>query len=348
MNSIKVAKLRALLIDKYVELIDIPDDLLLLSLTKRGFTENLKYGSGDYNRLEFLGDAVLDLIVGDLLFHDFSINTAGELTQIRSNIVKNISLSCLAEHKNLCGLIIPRYEYEKDCADLFESLIGTIYYYLKPLHENPLAFILYWLIEEFNFVSIVYYLILHPEQRDVCSATKLELSTIRPAKDTTLYNTLYKEEIEKREINKLKQEIETLVENEKLALSTLYKQKKEQYGIDKLEEIVNAKLAKEMTNLEKLTSNELLLQQIAIQKQLAKEKIQSTKTLLDNFYMKYKLDRPVKYIRHSKDNLIHTYILCPKNIKCNDYYIGLGVDSTKNKSEEIAAEQALLYLNYLK
>ena len=163
-NNIKI--LRESLIDKYDELKNIPDDLLILSLTRSiplAFPKYLvskliaTYGASTYQRFEFLGDAVLDMIVAEILFTDYNLLTSGDLTIAKSNIVNNISLICFSNSRQLCQLIIwqgqninPLVE-SKSCADLFESIIGVIYYYLKmQKYPDPLYFILTWLKNEFQ------------------------------------------------------------------------------------------------------------------------------------------------------------------------------------------------------
>src|SRR5436305_10357953 len=145
----KVSKLREILIDKYAELKNIYDDLLILALTRSVTNElsnsfisqqKILYGSENNQRLEFLGDAILELIVSDLLFNNFIITSPGELTSIRSKLVRNVSLACFMNNKQLCELIIsphPIFSNTKYCADLFESIVGAIYYYLKISHPNP-------------------------------------------------------------------------------------------------------------------------------------------------------------------------------------------------------------------
>lgn len=57
-------------------------ELLLEALTHKSYKI-----SPDNERLEFLGDAVLDLIVGELLFHKFPQSTEGNLSKMRAGIV---------------------------------------------------------------------------------------------------------------------------------------------------------------------------------------------------------------------------------------------------------------------
>ncbi len=337
----KIEKLRELVINHYIELINIPDDLLLLALSKLPRDKSLitKYGSSDYNRLEFLGDAVLDLIVADVLFHNFSITTSKELSIMRSKMVQNISLTCLSEHKGLCDLIIPYRHGDKDCADVFEALIGAIYYYLKPTYNNPLEFILYWLNKEFNFSAIIDYLLINIDD-NVCNATNLNFNQLYEY--NPVYKILYQEG--KQQNDYIKQQIATLINEERKTLETLYEQKRKDFNIDVLENKVNSMINKELTKLENLTQNELLLQQRSVQQQLAKTREISSKTKLENFYVKNKLSKPIKYVTSKIKSEYHTSIICPSNLNCDLNYIGVGIDFDKKQSEEKAAKEALSYL----
>lgn len=58
--------------------------------------ENPKKSLGDYEKLEFLGDAVLEFTVSDYLYRHFSHLNEGELTRLRSNIVRTEGFSKMA------------------------------------------------------------------------------------------------------------------------------------------------------------------------------------------------------------------------------------------------------------
>lgn len=88
----------------------------------------------DYERLEFLGDAVVDLVVADYLFQNEDENE-GEMTKLRSSYVCE---NALYEYSTALGL--PQYikvghgeakyggKYKKAIvADIFEALVGAIY-----------------------------------------------------------------------------------------------------------------------------------------------------------------------------------------------------------------------------
>lgn len=172
-----VVKLRQLVLDDYVEFDDIPDDLLLLAINKNylfNMNERNKlriYGSLNYERLEFLGDSCLELIVADLLFKNYNLKNPQELTEMKSKIVRNSSLHCLSQNKGLCSLILKEDVYKlgnKDCADVFESIIGALYYYLQESYPNPIKFLIYWLNKEFDFENLIQYLIDNQNVNDVC------------------------------------------------------------------------------------------------------------------------------------------------------------------------------------
>lgn len=88
-----------------------------------------------YERLEFLGDAVLDLIVSEIIFDQFANEDEGFLTKLRAKLVKGDALALYARKLNLSELILigerargQGIEFSKSAlADVFESLVGAIY-----------------------------------------------------------------------------------------------------------------------------------------------------------------------------------------------------------------------------
>ena len=68
-------------------------DLLLQSLTHRSYlNENTKWHLDQNERLEFLGDAVLELVVTEYLYNNYP-NPEGEMTNWRAALVNAIMLS---------------------------------------------------------------------------------------------------------------------------------------------------------------------------------------------------------------------------------------------------------------
>lgn len=82
-------------------------------------------------RLEFLGDAILDAVVGDIVFHQFKGKREGFLTNTRSKIVQRETLNRLAIEIGLDKLIISSTRNSSHnsymCGNAFEALIGAIY-----------------------------------------------------------------------------------------------------------------------------------------------------------------------------------------------------------------------------
>jgi ribonuclease-3 len=76
--------------------------LLTRAVTHRSFqVEHPEEGKGDNETLEFLGDAVLDLVIGALLFTTFPAMAEGELTKLRSALVQENHLAVVARDLQL-------------------------------------------------------------------------------------------------------------------------------------------------------------------------------------------------------------------------------------------------------
>lgn len=116
--------------------------LLTLALTHSSWvhenTAELENAAGlenDYERLEFLGDAVLGLVVAELLFRDDASASEGELTRRKAGLVSMPALAAAARRLDLgTFLLLGRGEEssggrEKDSllADAFEAVIGAIF-----------------------------------------------------------------------------------------------------------------------------------------------------------------------------------------------------------------------------
>ena len=85
----------------------------------------------DNERLEYLGDAVIESVVSDLLFHHFSGKKEGFLTSVRSKIVQRSSLNRIAKEIGIVELIqsthINHTHNSFISGNAFEALIGAIY-----------------------------------------------------------------------------------------------------------------------------------------------------------------------------------------------------------------------------
>ena len=89
----------------------------------------------DNERLEFLGDAVLNLIVAEKIFQESPNRTEGELTVIRTSLIREDTLAQLAIELNLGEYLhlgkgeetSGGRQRQSNLADVFESLIGAIF-----------------------------------------------------------------------------------------------------------------------------------------------------------------------------------------------------------------------------
>lgn len=82
-------------------------------------------------RLEFLGDAILDAVVAHIVFKQFPKKPEGFLTNTRSNIVRRQSLNKLAKDTGLDRFIISNFKQQTHNnyvnGNAFEALVGAIY-----------------------------------------------------------------------------------------------------------------------------------------------------------------------------------------------------------------------------
>lgn len=106
------------------------------SLTHRSYlNENPSWGIPHNERLEYLGDAVLELIVSEELFNRFPEYPEGKLTALRAALVNYVILSSIARSSGLENFILLSRGEAKDTgrardvilANAFEALIGAIY-----------------------------------------------------------------------------------------------------------------------------------------------------------------------------------------------------------------------------
>ena len=121
-------------------------NLIIEALTHKSYKK-------PYNneRLEFLGDAVLNLIVGEYLFLKFPKSNEGELSKIRASLVNETGFTRLANEIKLGDFIYISTAEERNkgrtkasiLSDAFEAIMGAIYLesgleILKPIILNLL------------------------------------------------------------------------------------------------------------------------------------------------------------------------------------------------------------------
>ncbi len=112
-------------------------DLLLLSraLTHRSYLNEHPEALEDNERLEFLGDAVLDFVVGAWLYNQFPEMPEGDLTRLRSALVYTDQLAIFARDIQLGkAMRLGRGEVQAGgkertplLCDTFEAVIGAIF-----------------------------------------------------------------------------------------------------------------------------------------------------------------------------------------------------------------------------
>ena len=95
---------------------------------------SVKEGGGrlsNNERLEYLGDAILDAVVGDILYNHFQGKREGFLTSVRSRVVQRETLGYLADEMGLTDLIrsnlMGRTHNNYMAGNAFEALVGAVY-----------------------------------------------------------------------------------------------------------------------------------------------------------------------------------------------------------------------------
>ncbi len=110
--------------------------LLKQALTHSSFTNEQKINkTGDYERLEFLGDAVLELTSSEFLFHEHQDVPEGELTKMRASMVCEPALAFCARDLELGKFIrlgkgeenTGGRERDSIISDVMEAVTGAIY-----------------------------------------------------------------------------------------------------------------------------------------------------------------------------------------------------------------------------
>ncbi|MDQ7009235.1 MAG: ribonuclease III [Candidatus Gracilibacteria bacterium] len=111
-------------------------ELYILAFIHRSVVNEKPDFAPEHNeRLEFLGDAVLELTITERLYSDFSEKTEGELTDIRSALVRGRNLALVSRKLELNKYLILGNGERKSggedndyiLANTVESLIGAIY-----------------------------------------------------------------------------------------------------------------------------------------------------------------------------------------------------------------------------
>ena len=137
--------------------------LLELALTHSSYANEQKTGSRMNNeRMEFLGDAVLELTISDYLYHEYPSYAEGKLTRLMSSLVCEYTLAICARDIEL-GSFLKLSKGEDQTggrkrdsilSDAFEALIGAIY--LDGGMDGAVSFIHHYLLKDVEDKSLFY------------------------------------------------------------------------------------------------------------------------------------------------------------------------------------------------
>ena len=126
----------------------ITQDLYQYALTHSSYTKQNGLSIDKcYERLEFLGDAVLKLTISDVLYRMYPSSNEGELSKIRSIVVSDNTLADIAKKNGIQDLIVLAKHEEKlgcrklnsICACAFEAILGA--YYIDGKYNEILKYI---------------------------------------------------------------------------------------------------------------------------------------------------------------------------------------------------------------
>ncbi len=109
--------------------------LLVRALTHRSYLNEHPEALEDNERLEFLGDAVLDFLVGEWLYHRFPEMPEGDLTRLRAALVCRDQLAAFARQIGLGRALLLGHGEEANggrerpttLSAAFEALVGALY-----------------------------------------------------------------------------------------------------------------------------------------------------------------------------------------------------------------------------
>jgi ribonuclease-3 len=109
--------------------------LLRRALTHRSYVNETDSAAQDNERLEFLGDAVLDFVAADMLYNRFPDYTEGDLTQLRAALVRMEALAQMAVDVRLGDFLLVGKGEEANggrarmtnLGRAFEAIIGAVY-----------------------------------------------------------------------------------------------------------------------------------------------------------------------------------------------------------------------------
>jgi len=133
-------------------------DLLNLALCHRSYANETGAGTENNEKLEFLGDSVLGLVVSEHLFQELPDKNEGDLAKVKSFVVSEDSLSEIARAMKIDNFILIGKGEEFSggrnkkalLADALEAVTGA--YFIDSGFKNCRKFILSYIVDEINKV----------------------------------------------------------------------------------------------------------------------------------------------------------------------------------------------------
>jgi ribonuclease-3 len=108
---------------------------LITAFTHRSYLNEHRTAGEHNERLEYLGDAVLELIVTDFLYRNYKQSNEGQMTSYRAALVNAVTLAEVATELGMNEFLLLSYGESRDTgrarqvilANTFESVVGAIY-----------------------------------------------------------------------------------------------------------------------------------------------------------------------------------------------------------------------------
>ena len=155
-------------LEQFIQVLGLKEfhNLLILdqALTHSSYANENKASHGYYNeRLEFLGDAILDLVVGEYLFLHYPNMPEGELSKARASVVSETPLASVCAKFHMGDyILLGKGELATGgrtrpsiMADAFEAVVGAIY--IDSSYEEARKFILHQLKSYLDLVKSGHY-----------------------------------------------------------------------------------------------------------------------------------------------------------------------------------------------
>ena len=123
-------------IEEFYRKYDINTNIDDIGIYQEAFIHNSICNKGNYQRLEFFGDSIINMLVTEYLYNKFPEYNEGQLTKLKSEIVSTKNLSIISKKLNFNQFVIYTINMEfkfngrdndKIIGDIFESFIAACY-----------------------------------------------------------------------------------------------------------------------------------------------------------------------------------------------------------------------------